>query len=396
MSSSIAIGFSQAEDPQEAAYQASMIVKNQMNSHSIDMAILFVSIHYAKPEILDVIKSILNPTRLVGSSTAGIILSHGIFNRGLAILAINSSSVNFGIGSALYSPEDNPRNFGFELGRKISLDLKSSFLRQASVILCDGLFQYNNQFILGARESLGYSFPLAGAFACDNFKLKETFQFHQKEIYSNAAVGLLIGSDNHVAFSNKHVFKPLGKPRVITVAEGHIIRTVDHKPAISIYEEYLKDDAINLKNVFSSSPAALYPLGIYVEKLRQYLLRYPVDILSDGSIVCQADIPQDSEVHLTISNKDSFKNAATAAAQEVKEALGGHQAKLLIIFESMIRHKMLGRHSLLEIHAIREILGYSTPMIGMYSFGELCPLGLGDSPTETYLQNGSILLLAIS
>ena len=37
----------------------------------------------------------------------------------------------------------------------------------------------------------------------------------------------------------------LGKPRTITSAEGPIIRTIDRKPAVSIYEEYLKDEAQN-------------------------------------------------------------------------------------------------------------------------------------------------------
>ena len=396
MPSSIALGFSQAEDPQEAAYQASLAVKNQLNSPSFDLVILFTSIHYAKEEILDVIQATLNPAHLVGSSSSGIILSNAIYNRGLAILAINSDDISFGTGAALYSPESDFRNVGFELARNIASEYKSPFLKQAAVLFCDGLFQFNNQFMLGLRESLGHSFPITGAFSCDNFKLQETYQFHQKKTFSNAIVGFLIGSDNLVAISNKHGFKPLGKPRTITSVTGHIIRTIDHKPAVYIYEEYLKGESKSLKKGFFNSPSTHYPLGIYMEAHRQYLLRYPVDILSDGSIVCQADIPPDSEVHLTISNKDSCKNAAIAAAQEVKNALGGRQAQLLIVFESMVRHKMLGHHSFAEIQAIKELLGYSTPMIGMYSFGELCPLGLKNIHSETYVQNGSLLLLAIS
>ncbi len=49
----------------------------------------------------------------------------------------------------------------------------------------------------------------------------------------------------------------------------------------------------------------MYPLGLYLEESRQYLLRNIIDILEDGSIVCHEGIPQGAEVHLMISNKES-------------------------------------------------------------------------------------------
>ncbi len=396
MPTTIAIGFSQSEDPQEAAHQASIAAKNQLNSTGTDMVVVFASIHYAKPEILDVIHTILRPARLVGASTAGILLSNGIFNRGLAILAINSHDMAFGIGAAVHGQGQSLRQTGFDLGRKIITDYNAPHPRQVSVVFCDGLFQDGSQFLRGAQEVLGYGAHLTGAFTCDDFKLKRTYQFHQKQILFSAAVGFLVGSEDPVALSSKHGFKPLGKPRLLTQVENHVIHTIDHKPAIHIYEEYFKGETEHLKKEMFNSPAMLYPLGIYLENQRQYLLRYPVDILGDGSIVCQGEVPQGAEVHLTIGNKDSCKNAATLAAQEIKNTLGGRQAQLVIIFDSMMRYKILGRYAFVEIQAIKEVLGYSTPLIGMYSFGEIAPLGLNENIPSTYLQNESLLLLAIS
>ena len=87
----------------------------------------------------------------------------------------------------------------------------------------------------------------------------------------------------------------------------------------------------------------MYPLGIYLEESRQYLLRNIIDILEDGSIVCHEGIPQGAEVHLMISNKDSCRNSAIEAAELVKASLGDRQAKLVLVFESLARHKILGR-----------------------------------------------------
>ena len=195
---------------------------------------------------------------------------------------------------------------------------------------------------------------------------------------------------------NRHGFKPLGKPRTVTSSKDNIIHTIDNKPAINIYEEYLNKEAQHIRLGLLNSAAIFYPLGIYQANLRQYLLRYPIDILSDGSIVCQAEVPPNTEVHLMIANKDSCKNAATLAAQEIKDTLGENQAKLLIIINSMAKHKILGRHSSIEVEAIKNVLGQSIPLIGLYSFGELSPLGIKKIEMESHLQNGSLSLIAIS
>ncbi|MBF0490451.1 MAG: FIST C-terminal domain-containing protein, partial [Candidatus Omnitrophica bacterium] len=134
---------------------------------------------------------------------------------------------------------------------------------------------------------------------------------------------------------------------------------------------------------------------IYMEHQRQYLIRCPVDILTDGSIVCQSTVPTDAKVHLMIHNKDSCKQAATDAALEARETLEGLTPQLIIIFESVIRHKILGRNLFSEIQAIQEVLGSSVPLIGMYSLGELCPLE-SNYNKGTYLQNANLLLMAIT
>ena len=393
MPTQIAIGFSQASDPQEAAYQACIQAKNQLNTVQTDLVVLLTSIHYARPEVLEVVHASLRPHRLVGSSTAGILLSEGVFTRGIGILAINSDLINFGISAVNAAEIPNVRTAGFELARKVSADFKSPH-RQACLVFTDRSFHQNSLFIRGCQEILGFGLPLIGAVSSDDFKFKKTHQFYQKQVFSNASVGLVLGGIN-VAMGSKHGFKPLGKPRTITRASSNIIHTIDQKPAMHIYEEFMGAEAQQLKKGIFASHTALYPLGIYLEEERQYLIKNAVDILADGSIVCQGEVPQGAEVHLMIGNRDSCKQSAADAAQQVKDALGGRQAKLILIIESMARHKILGRLSFLEIQAIRDILGYTTPTIGMYTFGEIAPFASLNNIKNTHMQNESILILAI-
>ncbi len=395
MPTSISIGFSQKANPQEAAFDACVQAKHHLESHQTDLAILFTSIHYAQTETLDVIASVLKPKHLVGCSSGGIIAPDGVFRRGIGILTITSDDLRYGTAAINNIGSLNLREAGFEFARKLTQDLNFP-QRSGCLMFSDILFKNNSQFVRGAQEVLGSGFPIIGAISSDDFRFKKTYQYHQEKVLTNTAVGVLLGGDIAIALGSQHGWKPLGKPRYLTQVQEHVIRTIDHKPAVHIYEEFLGAEAVQLQKGVLNSYAILYPLGIYLENEKQYLLRNAVDILPDGSIVCQGEIPEGAEVHLMIGNKDACRQAAIGAAQEVKDALGGRQAKALLIIESLARHKILGRSSFSEIQAIKDVLGYTTPLIGMYSYGEIGPFGSLDNIKSTHLHNENIMIVAIN
>ncbi|MBI4309356.1 MAG: FIST C-terminal domain-containing protein [Candidatus Omnitrophica bacterium] len=394
MPTQIAIGFSEAVDIQEAAQQACIAVKNQLNTARADLVVVFACGPYARAEILETIHTILKPDRLIGSSTAGVILSTGVFPRGIAVLAVNSDEITFGIAANRPMAGTNLRTAGFDWARKINADFKTT-QHQACLIFTDHALQNDTQFIRGAQEVLGFGFPILGALSSDDIKHKRYSQFYQKQFLTQSAVGLLI-SGGTAAIGSKHGFKPLGKPRAITHALNNIIHAIDGQPAMNIYKEFLGAETEGLGKGGFAPYNILYPLGIYLEEQKQYLLKNAVDILSDGSIVCQGEVPQGAEVHLMIGNRDTCKQSAIDAANQVKDGLGGRQAKLIVIIESMARHKILKHNAFLEIQAVKEILGYTTPIIGLYSFGEITPMTPEYGISSMHIQNESIMILAVN
>ena len=395
LSTSISIGFSQDPDPQNAVLQACVQVKNQLNSVTADLIIVFASPQYAVPEILTVISRTLKPKHLVGSSTGGIILSNGVTNRGIAILGINSTDIHFGISAIVdFDPQDM-HYAGFDLARKAIQNLNSPN-REIFITFSEGIEKNCSLFIRGVKEALGHGFPVIGAVSSDDFKYQKLSQFFQNQLLHHSVVGLLMNGTFHLSLGCKHGFMPLGKPRAITKVDGYIIRTIDNRPAVEIYKHFLGAEAEGLKNITLNSYAAMYPLGVYLEESGQYLLRNIIDILEDGSIVCHGGIPQGAEVHLMISNTESCRKSAVEAARLVRDSLGDRPAKLVLVFESLARHKILGRSAFSEIQAIKNILGNTTPIIGMCSYGEIGPFGGLNSVKNIYLHNESILIMAIS
>jgi hypothetical protein len=395
LSTSISIGFSQDPNPQNAILQACVQVKNQLNTTNTDLIIIFASPQYIVPEVQPVITQVLKPKHLVGSSTGGIILSNGVTNRGIAVVGVHSDDIHFGVSAISDLDTQNMYSAGFDLARKAVQNLNSSH-REAFITFSEGIEKNSSQFIRGVREVLGGGFPVLGAISSDDFKYKKLHQFFQDQTLHNSVVGLLLGGSFHLGLGCKHSFKPLGKPRTVTKVDGHVLRTIDNKPAVEIYKHFLGQEAEGLKNVTLNSYAAMYPLGLYLEGSGQYLLRNIIDILQDGSIVCHEGIPEGAEVHLMISNIESCRNSAIEAAELVKASLADRTAKLVLIFESLARHKILGRGAFSEIQAIKDVLGKTTPIVGMCSYGEMGPFETLNNIKNTYLHNESILLVAFS
>ena len=265
-----------------------------------------------------------------------------------------------------------------------------------SITFSEGIEKNCSQFIRGVREVLGVGFPVFGVISSDDFKYQKLYQFFQDQVLQNSTVGLLMGGSFQLALGCKHSFKPLGKPRQVTKVDGYILRSIDDQPAVEIYRHFLGADAEGLKNATLNSYAAMYPLGFYLEASKQYLLRNIIDILEDGSIVCHEGIPEGAEVHLMISDQESCINSAIEAAEAVKTSLAEKPAKLILVFESLARHKILGRNAFNEVQAIKEVLGTTAPIVGMCSYGEIGPFGSLDSIKNIYLHNESILIVAIA
>jgi len=395
VSTQIGIGFSDHLDFRTAAKNAAIQSKTNLNADRIDFALILCTIHYDSNKFLPEIARILSCPKMIGCSTAGIILSHTIESRGISITTFHSDEIRFGIGHENNISKQDNRQAGSNMARNI-LDDFGSHVRQLCVFFVNGLIENNSLLLKGIQEVLGNIFPIIGGGACDNFHYKNSFQIFGEQLYHDAATGLILGGQVSVGIGGRHGWRPLGKPRVIDKVENNIIKTINGKKAFALYEEYLGEKTQDLKSSRLGQMAILYPLGIYIEGSNQYLLRNAIDILEDGSIVCQGDVPEGAQVHVMLSNKDSCMQAALEAAKEAKQALRGKQVKFVLIIESMARLKLFGRKAIQEIKKVKEVFGSSVPMIGMYSYGEICPFQSTEAARKPYLQNESIVVMAIS
>lgn len=395
MPTQIGIGFSRHRDSQEAAREAAFQSKTHLKSDRVDLALVLCTGHYNPAVVAPAVSDTLGGARIIGSSTAGIILSGSIETRGISVLTIVSKDIKFGIGAVGHMSAANAQDVGAELARHCVKDF-GEHGRQIFLFFFDSRLQNVSALVQSLQGALGNIFPVVGAGSCHQPRPADMFQIYQHQALTNAVSGVIMGGHMGVGVGSQHGWRPLGKPRFITEASGSIIKSIDGKPAYRIYEEYFGEEASRLRSYPSDQMAILYPLGILEEENRGYLLRNAVDILSDGSIVCQGNIPQGAQVHIMIGNKNSCKQAAQKAAEEARQNLLGKEPKLILVLESMARLKLLGRAAIQEVTRIREVFGLRAPLIGMYTNGEISPLQSAERFKRPVLQNESIVVVAIS
>lgn len=394
MSTYIGIGFSRDPDAAKAAQDAADQAKQNLHASSIDIAIVLNTSHYNPADFLPIIYNQLKKTRLIGSSTAAILLGERIEERGIAILLLYSDDIRFETGGVENMHLQDLAAAGSQLAAScISSDYGQDH-RKLLLFFADGLIQDLSRFISGMSKTLKGTFPVIGAGSSDNFQFKKTHQYFNNTVLTFGACGVLLGGRLQVGTSCRHGWRPLGKPRFVNQFENNLIKEIDHKPAAMIYQEYFEDTTETLKASSLAHLNARYPLGTPLGAGREYLLRNIINTLEDDSIVLQDSIPDGKPIHLMIGNKESCLQAAELAALEVKSQLQGRTPKLIFIFESMARYRILGRSANTELQNIRKILGPEVPLYGMYSFGEIFTHSSANGQ-ETLLQNESIIITAI-
>ncbi len=391
----IGIGFSQHIEAKEAAEEALKEAVTKSGLKTPRIALLLSTVQYSPDIVINTIKKYLPNTNVIGCSTAGIILEDSIKTRGIAILFLDSEDIKYGLSAIEDLTAQGLEQSGALLAQN-SLKEFGAHGRQAFLFFMDGRMENNSLLIKGLQNVFGNIFPIVGAGTSDDFTFNKTFQFYQDKVLKNSAVGIILGGAVNISVASRHGWRPLGKPRMITESYSNVIKTINHQNAVTLYEEYLGKNSNDIRAQQLGKTALLYPLGLHEQASQEYLLRNPIEVLNDGSIVCQGDVPTGSVVHVMIGNKDSCQQAAYEAASEAKKNLLGKEAKLIIVIESMARLKLLGRGAFKEIEEIKSLFPKNTPIIGLYAHGEVCPFKTTDKFKKPLLQNESITVLAVS
>ncbi|MFH1413923.1 MAG: FIST N-terminal domain-containing protein [Candidatus Omnitrophota bacterium] len=403
MALKIGLGTSTKRDPILAAKEAFTLAITNIPEQDIDLAILFSTVNLTNLSLIKTISAALGmDVPIVGCSGAAVISNQGIFKHGLTLLLLHlPNNVFLNTASITDIKAKTALRAGEELGQKLLYGFRN-VTRDLSIIFSDGLIEENSKLVYGLQERLGRSFPLIGASASDDLMFKRTYLYHNQQIFSDGACGVLFGGKLNFGLGINHGWKPLGKPREVTKCDGNIVYEIDNAPAVKLYEEYFACDLKELRKKLNYI-SILYPIGVFLPGEEEYLLRNLLSIRDDGSLIFQGNVPQGSMIRLMIGTKESCLNATKHAVEQAQKNLyiskTGQRTKdgtnFVLVFDSVSRYILLRRDAEKELDIIKKSLGQDIPIIGIYTYGEQAPLQAISYHGQTYVHNQTVNVLIL-
>lgn len=374
MSLKAAVGVGYEEDSFLAGVTACQQALKELGEATPNAVIVFASSKYNQEDMLRGVRSVSKDALLIGSSTAGEIITEGPTSQySVAVMLLSSDDIHFfaSVGTDVsQGAHDAGKSTALNITKAIGSEELKSFIMIPDVLKGNGA-----EVVRGVIDVLGEFFPVVGGASGDDFQFKKTYQYINDQVLSDKVVGLGLTGNVHMGIGVKHGWIPVGAPMTATKSEGGVLHEVNGKPAIHIYEDYFgEQEAAVLKTETLAKLAITYPIGIESKDSDEFLIRDPLSVDANGSITCAAEIPEGAEIRLMIGSIEEAVKVARQAAEVALEQLGGQKPKAIVIFNCIARNKLFGERAGEEISAIQEVLGRDVPLIGFYTYGEQAPI----------------------
>ncbi len=221
------------------------------------------------------------------------------------------------------------------------------------------LRSFNAQGFFGQMKGLDPEVVVFGGGADSYAPDENIYVFTDETILDAGMVAVCFASPSlSIKVESGFGWKPLGMPMRITATHGNlIIRELDSKPAVSVYEKYLK---IYPNDHFHQNTLA-FPL--VVERDGASLARLPDTYMDDGSLVFNANCNEGEYVRLAYGDPGEILENT----QRMQEGLMRETPEAILIFSCVTRRIFLQDSVKYELRHFQEIASAA----GLYTHGEI-------------------------
>lgn len=344
------------------------------------LLLLHSTVDYEASAVVDRLRELAPHTPLIGgTSFRGVMTEagfHGQGGRGLALMGILDPQGSYGVGASA-------------LGRDPSASAQAALdeaLAQAgrpgevpAIIWMAAAPGHEERLLHGIEALVGPNVPIAGGSTADNDVSGNWRQFANGEVHQDAVVLCAMFPSEEVIFAFHSGYEPIERTGVVTRAEGRVLREIDGRPAVDVYDEWTHGSLSRASGEVLTK-TNMHPLGRPVGRIGgipYYRLSHPARLEPDGALTLFTDIAEGEEVTLMQGTLDNLVSRAGYVAQT---ALALHSATAEEIHGALViccAGCLLGMQERMpEVSAhLRAALG-GKPFLGAFTFGEQgCFLG---------------------
>ena len=275
------------------------------------------------------------------------------------------------------------------IARSIGKAGKAVFNRPAFIVSSGGIKTDGEEIVKGIEEMTGSETPIFGGLAASDFETMQTFIFTNGKWTDDGLIALVLDNDK-IAVQGLATggSQPIGTYHTITSSNGNEVLTIDDQPALDMVLRYSGKDMNALKKESDLlGIARMFQLQVQREN-RTPVTRTPILAnFTDKSVVFTGRVPQGSKVKFcTLPGFEVVENVIRDFSEYRKNVSG---ADAMILFSCQGREVAFGPWMQEEIDRMKGL--WNSPMIGLFSFGEI---GRGvEGRTEFYNMTCSLALL---
>jgi hypothetical protein len=320
--------------------------------------------YHDRPELLAELAGAYPNSAVIGCSTSGEIDHTRVRDESIMVAAVRFGDTRVKhAATKLGSVEES-----FAAGAKIADELRAPDLR-AVIVLSEGLHVNGSELVRGLNSALPEEVVVTGGLAGDGSKFGRTWVLANGKAETNGVVAVgLYGPRVRIGHGSKGGWDTFGPERVVTRSEGNVLYSLDDKPALALYKEYLGDRAAGLPG-----SALLFPLALRTSMSdANSVVRTVLSVDEETqSMTFAGDIPTGHYAKLMRANFDRLILGAQAAGEAAMKGADG--PSLSIAISCVGRRLVLGERTEEETEATLETLPAGTKQIGFYSYGEISP-----------------------
>ncbi len=316
----------------------------------------------AEPATLAAVRSRFPRARLVLVSTAGHFADTHIYDDAIVCTALGFDSASVRCASTQMAPGADLHG----LCARLAADLDAPDLRHV-LVFSDGRLVNGTTLSETFNAALPTGVTLSGGFAGDgtDFIVTRVGLDAAPEPGVVVAVGLY-GKHLRIGFGSVGGWSCFGPARTVTSSNGNVLKTLDGRPALALYKEYLGPAAAGLP-----SAALRFPLSVTTTGQPNAVVRTILSIDEPTATMTFAgDIPEGATVRLMRASYEEIINGAEDAAR-----LAAQDADIVLCVSCVGRRIVLGQRIEEELEGVRSVFGPRPVIAGFYSYGELAPTG---------------------
>jgi hypothetical protein len=314
------------------------------------------------PSVLAAVRARHPAARLVLVSTAGHFADTAIEDTTIVCTALRFDSATLRCGSVRYTPGDDLR----ALCSGLASSLASPDLRHV-LIFSDGGIVNGTTLSEAFNTSLPPGVTLSGGLAGDGTDFARTLVGFDAAPEPGIIVAIaLAGPSLQISFGSAGGWSSFGPARTVTGSLGNILHSLDNRPALTLYKEYLGPAASGLP-----AAALRFPLCVTTSAQANAVVRTILSIDENaGTMTFAGDIPVGSSVRFMRASYEELISGAGAAASQAAQT-----SSLVLCVSCVGRRIVLGQRTEEELEEVRTTFGPGPVLTGFYSYGELAPSG---------------------